>query len=90
MNPTGTLKAHPGYHGMFTTDNYAGAMPHGTRVRKRNSELGDAHPNGSVGTILGSIGHAEIGTFYFVEWDRLPRVAVGCIALKVEKTDESR
>jgi hypothetical protein len=73
MNPLDQIKLHPGYKGMFTTDDYAGAMPHGTRVRKRNSEPGDAHPDGI--------------TFYFVEWDILPKVAVGCNMMKVEKAD---
>jgi hypothetical protein len=70
------LTQMPGWRGMFTTNEYPGAYPNGTRVIKVKTEPGDAHPVGARATVLGSMGQAtmdEIG--YFVEWDAQPRVA---------------
>lgn len=87
----------PGWNGMLTRNEAEGAFRNGTRVRKRNSEPNDTHPDGTEGTILGSIPNETRDSFtneegveviieylYFVEWDPLPKWAVGTIDLKVE------
>ena len=86
---------HPGYEGLFTRDQADGALPNGTRIVKANSERGDAHPDGSLGTILGSFARppdltgreradwAEIKFCYFVEFDAAPRVAIGTLDKKI-------
>ncbi len=40
----------------FTSDEAPGAFPNGTRVAKINSQPGDARPDGSRATVIGSIG----------------------------------
>lgn len=74
----------PGWEGMFTRDEHPGALPNAIRVRKVNSEPGDAREDGKLGTILGSIGHPDVGLGYFVERDNRPKRAVFVIAKKVE------
>jgi hypothetical protein len=52
-----------------------GALPNGTRVRKINS-LGakDAHQDGALATVVGSVGPLS-GTYgYFVFWDDVPNI----------------
>lgn len=78
------LITEPGWSGHFTRNQELGAIRNGVRVVKQNSEPGDAHANGTLGTILGSVGNQEIGIAYFVEWDPSPKVAVGTMAKKVE------
>ena len=80
-----TVQEHPGYIGMFSRDTYPGAMPPGTRIRKVSSEVGDGHPDGSLGTVLGSIGAEGLGWGYFIEWDARPKMPVFTMALKVER-----
>lgn len=85
--------SEPGYIGAFTREHAEGALPNGARVVKRNSEEKDPRPNGSLGTVLGSIDGSLIDTglmlrfkaryMYFIEWDDAPRVAVGVIDWKV-------
>jgi hypothetical protein len=81
------IQNHPGYIGAFTRETAPGAIPSGARVRKVNSEPGDGHKDGSVGTVLGSMSHPEVhggAVFYFVEWDTRPRMAVSVMGFKVE------
>jgi hypothetical protein len=57
-----------------------GAIPNGRRVRKVNSRPKDATPEGTEGTVLGSVGGAEpvilendvIHYGYVIEWDNFP------------------
>ena len=67
---------HPGWRGVFTRARYPGAWPAGSEVVKANSEPGDSIADGTVGKVLGSIGHPDLGPGYFVEWAPAPRVAV--------------
>lgn len=81
------LREWPGYTGMFTRNEAPGAMPNGTRVAKTRSEHGDSHPDGSLGTVLGSFREPAVypDTFYFVEWDAGRGFAVGTLALKLRR-----
>jgi len=93
------LTTHPGYAGTFTRHQAEGAWANGTRVAKQNSEPGDANRNGNLGTILGSFKRpaeetgrpdhdfTDVTYCYFVEWDSMPRVAVGTIDIKLRKAD---
>lgn len=81
-------RVHAGYTGMFTRHQYDGAITNGTRVVKIQSEAGDAHPVGSLATVLGSVGHPGIGIGYFVEWDDQPRMAVFVAGVKIERAKE--
>lgn len=72
----------------YTTQEADGALKNGRTVRKVNSEEGDGNPDGSIGTVLGSISHEEHGPFYFVRWDRMAYFAVGVMAKKVEAVEE--
>jgi hypothetical protein len=80
-----SVRPYPGYTGAFTREDYEGAgIKAGGCVRKVNSERDDSHPNGSLGTVLGSIGVDGVYG-YFVEWDVSPKTAVFVMAAKVEK-----
>jgi hypothetical protein len=83
------LRAYPGYHGAHTRAQFPGALDNGTRVRKVIRDEGDAHPVGSTGAILGSVGHPAVGVGYFIEWDRSPRLAVFCAGHKIEPLPET-
>jgi len=77
----------PGWTGLFTRNQDNGAIPNGTRIKKVNSEPGDANRDGARGTVLGSLRAPDVMgglRFYFIEWDAKPRVAIGCMATKVE------
>ena len=52
-----------------TNDCPAAKWKRRSRVMKANSEPGDSHPNGTLGQVIGSIGHPTLGVAYFVEWD---------------------
>lgn len=83
------LGEHEGYFGVFTRNQYPGALPNGSRVRKFNSERGDNTRDGVPGTIMGSIGHPELpGIMYFVEWDNRPGVVIGCMDTKLEPDND--
>ena len=76
---------------VYTKNQAEGALPNGTRIEKVNSEPGDGHPDGAVGTVIGSIGPAVIPGFpdryvYFVVWDEAPGAGlpVGIRELKVK------
>lgn len=83
------IREHEGYHGEFTTDRSEGAWANGTRIVKSKSEPGDATPNGTMGTVLGSIHHPEVGTAYFIEWDDRPKHAVLVCDFKISEVTES-
>jgi hypothetical protein len=71
------IKEHEGYMGVFTRNQCENAkFQNGSRVVKVWGEPNDAHPLGTKGAILGSVGHPEVGNAYFVEWDVKPGVAV--------------
>lgn len=74
---------HPGYNGMFTRKAHPDALPNGTCISKVNSEAGDVTPNGTSGTIMGSVGCHELGIMYFIEWDNKPGYVIGCVEKKV-------
>ena len=68
---------------VFTTEQAPGAWLNGTRVAKCQSAPGDAHQDGALATVLGSMGPADVDDghgpsyAYFVEWDDHPGVPVG-------------
>lgn len=81
------VRFEPGWLGAFTRNEVARALRNGTRVVKTNSESGDANKDGAPGVVLGSISHPDVqngAVMYFIEWDAMPRVAVGAMAQKVE------
>jgi hypothetical protein len=65
----------------FTNDCPSAKWKRRARVMKANSEPDDTHPNGTLGVVIGSIGHPIHGVAYFVEWD----TAAGIPALTAEK-----
>jgi hypothetical protein len=78
------VEEHPGWSGVFTRNQHSGAYPNGSRVVKVRTEKGDTHAIGARATVLGSIGHPEVGVGYFVEWDSDPRHAVFVMASKIK------
>ena len=58
----------------YTDNQLPGARyPNGTRVVKiMVDDLSDTHQLGAVGTVVGSIGHPQVGNAYFVGWDDDP------------------
>lgn len=84
-NPNDSIGYEPGYVGAFTRNQAPGAWPNGSKVEKIKTEKGDAHTIGERAVILGSIYEPKVGphVMYFVEWDRSPGVAIGCIGWKL-------
>lgn len=76
---------HKGWLGIINGDyrDVPGAFPAGTRIQKTGTEPSDAHPDGSPGTVLGSIGNSEIGYGYFIRWDDVPEIPVFVAAHRV-------
>lgn len=84
------VRPEPGWLGVFTREEAPGALGNGTPVAKVRSEPGDTFPDGTRGTVLGSIGpgpdeptptpHGATippGAYlYFVEWEPRPRYAI--------------
>lgn len=64
-----------------------GAFPNGTRIIKVVSEAGDAHRNGSLGRVEGSMRHEEFGLYYAVFWDDRPGVPVHLADWKIAKIE---
>jgi hypothetical protein len=87
------LRPEKGWRGIFTRDQAPGARyPNSSRIRKTVSEVGDATPTGTTGTVLGSIlaPEDERRSFgYFVEWDNRKRHAVFVIERKIGPAEES-
>lgn len=85
---TAPFRPERGWVGHFTRDQAAGAMPNGTRVRKSEFKPGDAHPIGALATVIGSIRapvNGEDQLAYFVEFDDLPKHAVGIMPWRIEE-----
>lgn len=78
------LREYPGWAGIHTRDEAPGAMPNGLRVRKIKSAKGDANPDGSLATVLGSLHAPNVGYGYFVEWENCPRHAVFVAAFRLQ------
>ena len=68
---------------VFTTAQASGAWPNGSRVAKCRSAPGDAHQDGALATVVGSVGPADVADghgpayAYFVEWDDYRGLPVG-------------
>jgi len=66
---------------LYTKQQADGAWPNGARVYKVNSQPDDATPDGTGGTILGSVDVRDMkkaATFaYFVIWDDKPGLPIG-------------
>ncbi len=68
---------------VFTSEQAPGAILNGTVIEKVASEADDAHPDGSLGKVVGSLGPMD-GTYaYFIEWDDMPGVPVGIASWKI-------
>jgi hypothetical protein len=76
---------HPGYAGVFTKDEVPYAFKNGTRIEKCNAEPGDGNPDGTQGTVLGSVDGGELGIAYFVEWDTMPKHAVLVVSSRIKR-----
>lgn len=83
MNVRDMVRPHLGWRGHFTTAQYPGALPNGTRVVKVVWEPGDTHALRDRATVLGSVGHPKVGLGYFVEFDEHPKQAVFIMAAKI-------
>ena len=71
------IREWPGWQGIFTREQAPEAKyPNEMRIKKTVHEPGDGTPNGTGGTVLGSVYAPGKGVAYFVEWDNRPRVAV--------------
>lgn len=93
----GPFRTEQGWVGIFTREEAPGALPNGTRIEKTGAEPDDYHGDGAKGTILGSVtaedcaqhlgqkpgGGSELA--YFVEWDNMPKYAVGISQRRVKK-----
>ncbi len=79
------ITTHPGYAGHFTRRQAVGALSNGTRVLKCNSRPGETYPDGTSGTVLGSIGDPGRGIGYFVEWDPHRKIAVFIEGTRIQK-----
>lgn len=79
------LREYPGYIGAFTRGQVPGAIPNGAAIVKIAVGTGDTYPIGTRGVVLGSIGHAPVNIFYFVEWNETPGVAFGCVGAKLRE-----
>lgn len=79
-----------GMFGLFTRHQDDGAIENGRRIFKTNSMEGDATPDGTPGTVLGSVAVDVDGVrqfFYFVEWADKPRYAVGAMGFKITEEE---
>ena len=81
------IKHYPGYRGSFSRDQHPLALyENGARVVKAEDEdETHLHPIGTLGTVLGSIGHVDIGVAYFVEFDSRPKHAVLVLEGKLKR-----
>ncbi len=68
------IRHEKGWVGAFTRSQAREALfANGQRIKKTKGGPGDAHKDGTEGTVLGSMYHPAIGVAYFVEWDRTRR-----------------
>jgi hypothetical protein len=75
----------PGWAGGYSTRQALGGWRNGTRVEKAAEDAtGDLTKMGTLGTVLGSVMHPELGMAYFIEWDDKPKVAVLCVQWKLK------
>lgn len=65
-----------GWFGAFSRSQAEGAWPNGSRIVKTNGADDDGTPDGTEGTVLGSMYHPEHGYAYWIEYDDKPRCAV--------------
>lgn len=83
-----TIKKVLGTDAIYTDDHAEGAWPNGTPVIKINSESADAHPNGTLGVIIGSVGpfpfngNLTYGYIVLFEGEVIP---IGCIGTKLQQ-----
>lgn len=70
-----------------------GAIPNGTRIRKKIYEGKDAHQIGAKGKILSSHGPVTVKGIsaycYFVEWDDTPGIPVFIVGYKIEEEGQA-
>lgn len=76
-----------GIIGYFTREQAEDAIPNGSRIVKTNSEQGDGNPDGTLGTVLGSVSAPGHGILYFVAWDTAPVMAIAVAGVKVAAVD---
>lgn len=77
---------HPGYLGVFTRDQAAGAIPNGSKIVKTKSDGTDSNPDGTPGKVLGSFHPTGVPyPMYFVEWDRKPHIAVAISGPRIKE-----
>lgn len=80
------MRYEPGWVGAFTRQQAVGAIPNGSRVRRAGfREPGDSTPDGTAGTVLGSLYVPEKGYAYFVEFEDRPKCAVLVIERKIKE-----
>jgi hypothetical protein len=87
-------------HGIvFTGQEAPGAVSNGCRIVKVNSEPADGHPDGSLGTVAGSIAVPDemranmpphlrdVEFVYFIKWDSYPELPVFVIGRKIARAN---
>ena len=77
------------HEGKATIDHQAdGAIPNGARVVKQNAEQGDTHPDGTPGTVIGSLPPVmyqdRLTIMYCIEWGPSPGIPVFTVDYKVK------
>lgn len=78
-----------------------GDIPNSARVIKVNSQPGDGHQDGALGTVVGALeagekvkaelrerGFPPVEWIYWVRWDDLPEVPVGIADYRIERQRE--
>lgn len=78
------IQYEPGWQNPFSRDDAPEAKWRpGDRVAKGLTESGDVTPQGTMGTVLGSIYTPGTGVAYWVEWDDKPKQAVFVVEKKL-------
>jgi hypothetical protein len=79
MDHLDDLGPEAGWKGAFTRKRHPDALfDNSARIVKVTPDRsGRGVPLGAIGTVLGSTFFPGKGVVYFVEWDEMPRVAVG-------------
>lgn len=64
-----------------------GDIPNGSRVEKANSELGDAHQDGALGTVVGAVeaNVPQAKWLYWVKFDDDPDIPVTIAGHRVRR-----